>query len=264
MGENLSFKLKLYHYFVLFAVFLFLTLPLFFTFLYSISSSWGVSVLPDGLTLKWYKELFSDERFLLAFWRSLFVCFFSILLSILLIFPLVFVINYYFVKLKAFVNILIIIPFAFPPIVSCVGLLQLYSEYLFGTAWILIFTYFTIALPFIYRALDNAISHINLEELIASNAVLGGSLMRAIFRLILPNLKNGILVAVFLSFSFLIGEFLYANLLAGSAYETLQVYLYNIKSQSGHYSSALVMVYFALIFIATFIALRSENGLFKN
>ncbi len=58
----------------------------------------------------------------------------------------------------------------------------------------------------------------------------------------------------FLSFSFLIGEFLYANILVGSTYETLQVYLYNIKNQSGHYSSALVIVYFVLIFITTFIA----------
>ncbi|HHD0522243.1 TPA: hypothetical protein ACOS3L_000337 [Campylobacter jejuni] len=109
-------------------------------------------------------------------------------------------------------------------------------------------------MPFIYRALDNAMSNVNLNELIASNAMLGGSLMGAIFKLVLPNLRNGILVAVFLSFSFLIGEFLYANILVGSAYETLQVYLYNIKNQSGHYSSALVIVYFVLIFITTFIA----------
>ncbi|EKE4890901.1 ABC transporter permease subunit [Campylobacter coli] len=242
MNENLSLKAKIYHYAVLFLVFLFLALPLMATFLYSISTSWGVSVLPDDLTLKWY------------LWHSLLVCVGSILLSMILVFPLVFVLNYYFLKLKAFVNILIIMPFAVPPIVSCVGLLQLYADNIGGTAWILIFTYFTIALPFIYRALDNAMSNVNLNELIASNAMLGGSLMGAIFKLVLPNLRNGILVAVFLSFSFLIGEFLYANILVGSAYETLQVYLYNIKNQSGHYSSALVIVYFVLIFITTFIA----------
>lgn len=254
MNENLSLKAKIYHYAVLFLVFLFLALPLMATFLYSISTSWGVSVLPDDLTLKWYQELFHDERFLLALWHSLLVCVGSILLSVILVFPLVFVLNYYFLKLKAFVNILIIMPFAVPPIVSCVGLLQLCADNIGGTAWILIFTYFTIALPFIYRALDNAMSNVNLNELIASNAMLGGSLMGAIFKLVLPNLRNGILVAVFLSFSFLIGEFLYANILVGSAYETLQVYLYNIKNQSGHYSSALVIVYFVLIFITTFIA----------
>ncbi|EOI6145393.1 ABC transporter permease [Campylobacter coli] len=254
MSENLSLKAKIYHYGILFLVFLFLALPLAATFLYSISTSWGVSVLPDGLTLKWYVQLFSDERFLIALWHSLLVCIASIILSMFLVFPLVFVVNYYFLKFKSFINVLIIMPFAIPPIVTCIGLLQLYADSIGGTAWILIFTYFTIALPFIYRALDNAISNVNLNELIASNAMLGGSLMGAIFKLILPNLRNGILVAIFLSFSFLIGEFLYANILVGSAYETLQVYLYNIKNQSGHYSSALVIVYFVLIFIATFIA----------
>ncbi|WP_075478817.1 ABC transporter permease [Campylobacter coli] len=227
MSENLSLKAKIYHYGILFLVFLFLALPLAATFLYSISTSWGVSVLPDGLTLKWYIQLFSDERFLIALWHSLLVCIASIILSMFLVFPLVFVVNYYFLKFKSFINVLIIMPFAIPPIVTCIGLLQLYADSIGGTAWMLIFTYFTIALPFIYRALDNAISNVNLNELIASNAMLGGSL---------------------------IGEFLYANILVGSAYETLQVYLYNIKNQSGHYSSALVIVYFVLIFIATFIA----------
>ncbi|AXP08692.1 ABC transporter permease subunit [Campylobacter hepaticus] len=253
MNENLSLKVRIYHYTVLFLVFLFLILPLLATFIYSISSSWGVSVFPDGFTLKWYLQLFNDERFLVAFYHSLFVCVSSIVFSIFLIFPLVFVVNYYFLKLKFFVNILIIMPFAIPPIVTCIGLLQIYANSIGGTVWILIFTYFTIILPFIYRVLDNAISSIKLNELIASNAVLGGSLVGAIFKLILPNLRNGILIVVFLSFSLLIGEFLYANILVGSTYETLQVYLYSIKNQSGHYSSVLVIVYFILIFIATFI-----------
>lgn len=74
MNENLSLKAKIYHYAVLFLVFLFLALPLMATFLYSISTSWGVSVLPDDLTLKWYQELFHNERFLLALWHSLLVC----------------------------------------------------------------------------------------------------------------------------------------------------------------------------------------------
>lgn len=66
-------------------------------------------------------------------------------------------------------------PFAVPPIVSCVGLLQLYADNIGGTAWILIFTYFTIALPFIYRALDNAMSNVNLNELIAAWRFFNGS-----------------------------------------------------------------------------------------
>lgn len=252
MREKLSKSAKIYHYTILSLVFLFLALPILATFLYSLSSSWSVSVLPDSLTLKWYKMLFYDERFIYSLLRSLYVCLASLFLSFALIFPLVLVSNLYLKRLKPFINFLVLMPFAVPPIVTCVGLLELYSASL--GAYILIFAYFTIALPFIYRALENAISGINLDELIASNAILGGSLLGAIFKLIIPSLRKGLLVAFFLSFSFLIGEFLYANILVGGAYETLQVYLYTIKNQSGHYSSALVMVYFSLIFIATFLA----------
>ena len=60
MNENLSLKANIYQYAVLFLVFLFLALPLMVTFLYSIFPSWGVSVLPDDLTLQWYPELFYD------------------------------------------------------------------------------------------------------------------------------------------------------------------------------------------------------------
>lgn len=95
MNENLSLKAKIYHYAVLFLVFIF-SFAFNGYFLYSISTSWGVSVLPDDLTLKWYQELFHDERFLLALWHSLLVCVGSILLSVILVFPLVFVLNYYF------------------------------------------------------------------------------------------------------------------------------------------------------------------------
>lgn len=254
MREKLSKSAKFYHYTILSLVFLFLALPILATFLYSLSSSWSVSVLPDSLTLKWYKMLFYDERFIYSLLRSLYVCLASLFLSFALIFPLVLVSNLYLKRLKPFINFLVLMPFAVPPIVTCVGLLELYSSSLGGSAYILIFAYFTLALPFVYRALENAISGINLDELIASNAILGGSLLRAVFKLIIPSLRKGLLVAFFLSFSFLIGEFLYANILVGGAYETLQVYLYTIKNQSGHYSSALLMVYFLLIFIATFLA----------
>lgn len=99
-------------------------------------------------------------------------------------------------------------------------------------------------LPFIYRALDNALNPLNLRELMDSNAMLVEVFFKAIFKLILPNIKNGILVAIFLSFSFLVGDFLFANLLVGSSYETLQVYLYHIRGKSGHYASAFVFFYF--------------------
>lgn len=68
------------------------------------------------------------------------------------------------------------------------------------------------------------------------------------------------MIAVLLSFSFLIGEFVFANLLAGSRYETVQVYLYNMRNGSGHFTSALVISYFMVVLIFTWVANMLNKG----
>lgn len=259
MNNEMSKNEKLYHYIIVSVLFFILFAPIIATLLYSFSTSWSVSILPDGLTLEWYKQLLSDKRFINSLLNSLLVCFSALILSIIFVFPVVFCVNYYYKKLKPFINLLVIFPFAIPPIVSCVGLLQIYSDSIGGTPYILIGCYFCICLPFIYRAIDNNMQAMSLEDLINSNQMLGGSTIGAIFKVVLPNLKKGILVAFFLSFSFLIGEFLFANILVGTQFETLQVYLFNIKGKSGHYSSAIVMAYFFIIFITTFFASLFSN-----
>jgi putative spermidine/putrescine transport system permease protein len=249
----------LYHRVVVWLLFLTLLLPLAGTLLYSLSTSWSATILPSGLTFKWYVALWSDPRFLAAFGQSLLVCFGSLLLATVLILPLLFVVHYHFPKLDGLMNILILLPFAVPPVVSSVGLLQVYGSgplAMVGTPWILIGCYFTVALPFMYRAITNNLQAINLRDLMDSAQLLGASTWQAAFLVILPNLRKGLMVSLFLSFSFLFGEFVFANLLVGTRYETLQVYLNNMKNSSGHFNSALVISYFFFVLIFTWAATR--------
>lgn len=249
----------LFHQLVVYSLLLILMLPLLGTLLYSFSTSWSASVLPSGLTFKWYVALWSDTRFLAAFGRSLLVCLAALALSLVLILPLLFVVSYHFPKLDGVMNVLILLPFAIPPVVSSVGLMQLFAGGplpILGTPWILIGTFFTIALPFMYRAISNNLQAINLRDLMDAAHLLGASTWRAAFMVVLPNLRKGLMVSVFLSFSFLFGEFVFANLLVGSRYETLQVYLYNMRNDSGHFTSALVISYFMFVLLMTWAANR--------
>ncbi|MDR6358582.1 ABC-type spermidine/putrescine transport system permease subunit II [Pseudomonas psychrotolerans] len=116
------------------------------------------------------------------------------------------------------------------------------------------FCYFPIALPFMYRAISNNLQALNLRDLMDAAHLLGASSWRAALLVVLPNLRTGLMVALFLSFSFLIGEFVFANLLVGTRYETLQVYLYNLRNGSGHFTSALVISYFVAVLLMTWIA----------
>ena len=249
----------LFHQLVVYTLKLILLMPLLGTLIYSLATSWSATILPSGLTFKWYVALWTDARFLSAFGRSLLVCFAALALSLVLILPLLFVVSYHFPKLDAVMNVLILLPFAIPPVVSSVGLMQLFAGGplpILGTPWILIGCYFTIALPFMYRAISNNLQAINLRDLMDAAHLLGASTWRAAFMVVLPNLRKGLMVSIFLSFSFLFGEFVFANLLVGSRFETLQVYLYNMRNDSGHFTSALVISYFMFVLLMTWAANR--------
>ena len=230
---------QLYHRSVVWLLLLILLLPLLGTLLYSLATSWSATILPSGLTLKWYGALWSDARFLTAFAQSLLVCAGALLLAVLLILPLLFVVHYHFPRLDGLMNLLILLPLA-----------------MVGTPWILLGCYFSLSLPFIYRAISNNLQAIHLHDLMDAAQLLGASPLQAALQVILPNLRKGLMVSLFLSFSFLFGEFVFANLLVGTRFETLQVYLNNMRNSSGHFNSALVISYFSFVVLCTWAASR--------
>ncbi|UBU47394.1 ABC transporter permease [Cobetia amphilecti] len=245
--------------FIVTSVFALLALPLIATLFYALATRWGASLTPDALTVKWFLELWTTPRFLAAFGRSLLVAVGALALSLLLIVPVVFLAHTRYPRLDSVMNGLILLPFAVPPIVSSVGLLQLYAGgplAIVGTPWILIPTYFTIVLPFMYRALANSLRALDVASLMEAAQLLGASPLKAFFLVVLPNIRVGIQIAVFLAFSFLAGEFVFANMLVGTRFETLQVYLNNIRGASGHFTSALVITLFVFTLILTWLGNR--------
>lgn len=55
--------------------------------------------------------------------------------------------------------------------------------------------------------------------------------------------------SISLCLSVLFGEFLFANMLVGTGYKTLQIYLYTMRQTSGHFTSAIVIL-FLYLFVA--------------
>lgn len=246
-----------WHLLVIGLTMLILLVPLLATFLYSISTSWGATILPDGLSLQWYIQLWSEQRFLLAFGRSLFLCVVSIIVSFLVIVPLAFVMEYRYPQWQKVMDMVILLPFAMPAIVASVGMLQIYSgSPLMGTPWILVGCYFTVVLPFMYRSLVNNLRALGLHDLMDASSLLGASGFQAFMRVVLPNIRKGMASAWFIAFSLLFGEFVFANMLVGTRFETLQIYLFNMRQTSGHFSSAIVISYFLFILLFTLLANR--------
>lgn len=246
-------------YLVVIATIVYLILPLAATFMYSIAKEWSHTVLPVSYTLDWYKDLFTDSRFLSAVGRTMTVSLIALAASVTTMSLTVFVVFMYVPKLERFLQTIAMIPFAVPGVVAAVGLIKVYSSgpvVLSGTIWILAGAYYVLVIPYMYQGIRNSLRSIDARKLVEAAEILGASKIKAFALVIAPNIANGILISALLSFSILIGEFVMANFLIGGHYETIQIYLMRRLNENGHISSAIVIAYFLIVLLISWLMLR--------
>ena len=247
------------HKVIITALMIYLFIPLAATFLYSVAGKWDHTILPESYTFKWFGQLFHDPRFFAAIERSLLVIGITVVLSVLIMVPTIFIVTVYFKKWERLLQGLAMLPYGIPPVVAAVGLIKIYSSGLLpisGTIWILIGAYFIVILPYMYQGIRNSIRTINAIDLVDAAEILGASKQQAFWNVIFPNIIPGIMVSTLLSFAMLFGEFALANLLVGGQFETIQIYLYQKLNQSGHLTSAVVITYYMVIMLLSWLILK--------
>jgi putative spermidine/putrescine transport system permease protein len=77
-----------------------------------------------------------------------------------------------------------------------------------------------LVLPYSYRAIDASLSGVNAETLAEAARSLGAGWFTVIVRVILPNIRAGVLAAAFVSVALVLGEYVFASLLV---FDTLPV-----------------------------------------
>ncbi|GIN87370.1 permease [Heyndrickxia sporothermodurans] len=249
-------KRPFYHYLTIGIVLLYLVVPLIGTILYSFATKWHKTILPEGFTFHWYQELFGDPKFIEALGRSLVFSLSATVLSVVIMVPAIFSIVLYAPKLEKLIQSLIVITYAMPGVIIAVGLIRAYSNSGVSMVLVTIGAYFVGILPYMYQGTRNSLRNVHAFSLMEAAEILGASPLTAFRKVILPNILPGILVSSLLSFSILFGEFVLVNLLVGSSFETIQVYLYKKLNVSGHLASAIVVCYFFLICILSAIMIK--------
>ncbi|WP_438803903.1 ABC transporter permease [Metabacillus rhizolycopersici] len=245
--------MKKFTIFMLTLIGLYLALPILATALYAFSTNWNKTILPEGLTFEWMSTLFQDMRFVEAFGRSVLLSGGAVVLSILLVVPAIFIIVLYFPSLEKWFQASVVMIYAFPGIILAVGLIRFYS----GTSIPMVLTvlgvYVVSVLPYMYQGTRNSLRNVQGRQLMDAAELLGASKMEAFRKVLLPAVYPGLFVSALLSFSILFGEFVLINLVVGSRFETVQIYLMSKLSTSGHIASAIVFVYILLMGILTLV-----------
>ncbi len=153
---------------------------------------------------------------------------------------------------------LCLLPLTIPALVIVVGITNVYQwvTYLIGdSALNLTFVYVVLVLPYAYRALDSALSAIDVTTLAEAARSLGAGWATVITRVVVPNIGSGVLSAAFISVALVLGEFTIASLLN---YTNMQVVIALLGKSNANTSVAASLA--ALMFAFVLLMLLSLVG----
>ena len=198
-----------------------------------------------------YASVFSDTRFQTTFGYSVVIGLLAIVVGILIVVPAVYFVRLRLPRLRPFVEFLTLMPLIIPAIILVYGYIRLYNSSsiipftgsALGTDILLTFAYVTLALPYMYRAVDTGMRTIDVQTLTEAAQIAGANTAQIIGRIILPNIMVAVLSGAFLTFAIVIGEFTIASLLNRPAFGP---YLQNIGANRAYEPAALAIISFII------------------
>jgi putative spermidine/putrescine transport system permease protein len=186
-----------------------------------------------GRTLDAWKNLVRDDQLFSAIVVSLLLAALTVAGMLLVLVPTMIWTRLRVQWAKGLVEMLCLLPLTIPALVIVVGLRDVYLwvTYFFGESTLtLAFVYVVLVLPYSYRAIDSALSSIDLKTLSEAARSLGAGWTTTVLRVVVPNIWSGVVSAAFVSIAVVLGEYTIASL---SGYENLQVAFVAIVKTDG-------------------------------
>jgi putative spermidine/putrescine transport system permease protein len=245
-------------------VVLYLVLPLFSTVLFSLATVWSKTILPEGYTFNAYRESLNDPQIVRGIQRSLTATVATLFVGLALVVPALLWVHLRAPKFKRWLEFLAIVPWALPGVVLALAVIRTYiSPYNVSRPIVLVLTYTLVSLPFMFRALDAALSAVDLRTLVEAAQTLGAGWFEIGRRVILPNIAAGMLSASLLVAALVSGEYVIARLLGGIGWKTFALYQAEAQFTDGRVAAALAVLGFAFTWLVSMglIVLSTRRGL---
>ncbi|MEO9167866.1 MAG: ABC transporter permease [Aestuariivirga sp.] len=233
--------------FVLFGM-LYFVLPLFGMFQFSLK------MLRGQYSFEAYKVVLRDPQFQTTFVYSVILALLTVAVGILIVVPTAFWVRLKLPRARPVIEFITLLPLVIPPIVIVFGYIRLYntSSVLpltgswIGTNILIVFGYATLALPYMYRAVDTGLRAIDVATLTEAAQSLGAGWATILARVILPNVLVSVLSGAFLTFAIVIGEYVFAALLNLNTFGPYMVWM---GSNRAYEPSALAVIAFGITWV---------------
>src|SRR5476651_1570344 len=179
--------------------------------------------------------------------NSLVIALFTVIIILVLLLPTMILIELKFPRLRKLLEFICLIPITIPTVVLVVGFIPAYQTVaqIFGsTPYTLAFAIGIICLPYAFRPIATNLAAIDVTIMSEAARSLGASWFEVMWRVILPNLRRGILSAILLTVAVVLGEYTIASFLSQTTFQTSLLLI----QQTDPYV-AVIFAVFALIFV---------------
>ncbi len=250
------------------ALFVYITLPGLAVLLYSLATRWTANIFPDGYTLDWWVQTFTDPTVVGAFTTTFILATLTAILDILFVVPAAYWSRVRNPRIRTVIELSAAIPFALPYLVIGFGLLQLsgiIAPGLQGTFPLLVLGHTAIAFPFLYWAVDGAMAAAGVERLSEAAETCGASPFQIVRRVVLPNIRPGIVTGGLLAFATSFGEFAMVQVVARGVY-TVPIWsaeaIRSYSGQSGSFNrlAVVTVVSFVVLFALSAVVVYVNRG----
>jgi putative spermidine/putrescine transport system permease protein len=208
---------------VLFLVLVFLIGPFLIIVGASLSAGETLAFPPRGLSLRWFAAVFEVESFRASFLLSLGLAIGATVAALALGIPAAYALSRYKVPFGEALRTIVSSPIIVPGIVVGLALLRYFVvPFRLGIVVALFLAHTALVLPYALRVVSASLNNLrpDIEE---AAILLGASRRQAFFRVVLPNVQDGVWAALILGFVTSFNQVPVSLFLSGPGVETLPV-----------------------------------------
>ena len=217
MGQNWASRL------IIFLTLLFLIGPFFIIIFAGLSAGSSLAFPPDGISLKWYLAVFEVESFRDSFVLSMFLAVCGTLTALIIGVPAAYAICRYKIPGAETIKLIVAAPIIVPGIIVGLALLRYLVVPLDFTVTLALFLAHTaLVLPYAVRVVSASLQNLrtDIEE---AAVLLGCTRLQAFSKVVLPNIRSGILAAFILGFVTSFNQVPVSLFLSGPGVRTLPI-----------------------------------------
>ena len=246
------------------AYFVYLAAPMALLLVGSFGDLWLNSLLPTGVTVKWYLEVAADPNFRRAFMASLLVAAMTSAACVAIGLPLAYaVFRAQSRRVRAAARVLYQLPVAMPALVLAFGFILVFSSDSLpwlGSIWLLVAGHIVLWLPYFLQTVVADMQRLGLRVLEDAAETLGSSPRQRFFHIVLPALRLSVLSGLIIVVALSIGEFQFSNLIAGFLNRTYPVVLLQAFYGATGFACAATVILLTLALTASITGAFAARG----